>query len=144
VAGCAAGRDPRPRSTCAPVGGGEQRIIASAPSGYRLAADVVVDIDLAEDAIRRAGDLLVQRRHQKVVELTEPVCRMSGGQLLAGGDVDWLNPHSRAVDALTLRGLELFVEAAGVTGEHDRAIAAAHQAVAADGLNEWAHRGLWH
>jgi predicted ATPase/DNA-binding SARP family transcriptional activator len=130
------------RSACSPVGGGEQQLIATAPSGYRLADGVEVDLVLAEQALRRSVELLASGRHQAVLDLAEPVSRLSGSQLLPGEDAAWLVPHRGAVDGLALRGLEIVVEAAGALGDHDRAIGAARLALASDPLQERAHRAL--
>lgn len=130
------------RTACAPVGGGDQHLIATAPLGYRRADGVEVDVDLAVGALRNAADLIAQGRHQAAIEISEPVSRLSGSQLLPGEDADWLGSHRRAVDALALRGAELVVSAAGALGDHDRAIGSARRAVAADPLDERAHRAL--
>jgi predicted ATPase/DNA-binding SARP family transcriptional activator len=130
------------RTACAPLGGGEQQLIATAPAGYRLASGVEIDVDIAAEALRQASDLIAQGRHQAVIALAEPVSRMAGSQLLPGEEADWIYPHRRAVDALALRGLELVVAAAGALGEHDRAIAAARRAISSDPLDERAHRAL--
>jgi predicted ATPase/DNA-binding SARP family transcriptional activator len=130
------------RTSCAPLGGGEQQLIATTPGGYRLAPGVEVDVDIAAEALRQAADLIAQGRHQAAIALAEPVSRMAGSQLLPGEDADWIYPHRRAVDALALRALELVVAAAGASGEHDRAIAAARRSVSSEPLDERAHRAL--
>jgi predicted ATPase/DNA-binding SARP family transcriptional activator len=130
------------RSACAGLGGAGQQLIATTPSGYRLADGVGVDTAEADQALRRCAELLAQGRHQAAIELADPVSRMSGNQLLPGEDADWLDPHRRSVDAVALRALDVVVEAAGALGEHDRAITAARRAVTADPLDERAHRAL--
>jgi len=130
------------RAACAPLGGGQQQLIATAPAGYRVASGVEIDVDIAAEALRQASDLIAQGRHQAAVALAEPVSRMAGSQLLPGEDADWIYPHRRAVDGLGLRGLELVVAAAGALGEHDRAIAAARRFVSSGPLDERAHRAL--
>ena len=42
------------RTACAPLGGGEQQLIATAPAGYRLASGVEIDVDIAAEA--RCGE----------------------------------------------------------------------------------------
>ena len=74
----------RLRIACAPLGGGEQQLIATAPAGYRLASGVEIDVDIAANALRQASDLIAQGRHQAVIALAEPVSRMAGSQLLPG------------------------------------------------------------
>ena len=130
------------RAACAPLGGGEQQLIATAPAGYRVASGVEIDVDIAAEALRQASALIAQGRHQAAVALAEPVSRMAGSQLLPGEDADWIYPHRRAVDGLGLRGLELVVAAAGALGEHDQAIAAARRFVSSGPLDERAHRAL--
>ena len=97
---------------------------------------------MAASQLRRTARLLTEGRHRAVIEIAEPLSRLSGGQLLPGEDAAWLNPHRQAIDALALRAMELVVSAAGALGDHDRAIAAARHAVAADQLDERAHRAL--
>jgi predicted ATPase/DNA-binding SARP family transcriptional activator len=130
------------RTACAPVGGGEQHVIATAPSGYRLADGVTVDVEVARDDLGRVAELMAQGRHQAAIALAEPISRLSGSQLLVGEEADWLEPHRRAVDALALRALESVVAAAGALGEHDTAVAAARRGVAVEPLDERAHRAL--
>jgi predicted ATPase/DNA-binding SARP family transcriptional activator len=130
------------RLACAALGGGEQELIATAPSGYQLAVGVEVDIEVAAEDLMAATGLLAQGRHRAAMHLAEPVSRLSGGQLLAGESASWLDRHRGVIDSLALRGLDVTVEAAGALGEHDRAIAAARQAVAVEPLDERAHRAL--
>ena len=130
------------RTVCAPLGGGEQQLIATTPGGYRLAPGVEIDVDIAAEALRQAGDLMAQGRYQAAMALGEPVSRIAASQLLPGEDADWIYPHRRAVGALALRGLEIVVAAAGALGEHDRAIAAARRSISSEPLNERAHRTL--
>jgi predicted ATPase/DNA-binding SARP family transcriptional activator len=130
------------RKACAPLGTGDQQLIATVPGGYRLAPGVASDIDVAAEALRDASELIAQGRHQAAMALAEPVARMAGSQLLPGEDAEWIYPYRPAVDALALQGLELVVAAAGASGEHDRGITAARRAVSSDPLNERAHRAL--
>lgn len=130
------------RTACAAAGGGGQHLIVTAPLGYRLADGVEVDVDVAADRLRRTAVLLTEGRHQAVIETAEPLSRLSGGQLLPDEDAAWLEPHRQAIDALAVRAMELVVSAAGALGDHDRSIAAARRAVAADRLDERAHRAL--
>jgi predicted ATPase/DNA-binding SARP family transcriptional activator len=130
------------RTACAPLGCGDQQLIATVPGAYRLASGVEIDLDIAAEALRQARDLIAQGRHQAAIALAEPASRMAGSQLLPGEDADWVYPHRRAVDALASRGLELVVAAAGALGEHDRAIAAARRSVSSAPLDERAHRAL--
>jgi predicted ATPase/DNA-binding SARP family transcriptional activator len=130
------------RTSFVPLGGGEQQVIATTPGGYRLAPGVEIDVDIAAEALRQAGDLMAHGRYQAAMALGEPVSRIAGSQLLPGEDADWIYPHRRAVGALALRGLEIVVAAAGALGEHDRAIAAARRSISSEPLNERAHRTL--
>jgi predicted ATPase/DNA-binding SARP family transcriptional activator len=130
------------RTVLAPIGGGDQQVIATAPSGYRLAPGVDVDVRLAEQAVRRAGDLLAEGRSAAALELAKPIAVQSGDQVLPGEDAAWLQPHRDAVDAVAARALELVIDAASRLGDHHTAIAAARRAVAASPLDERAHRSL--
>ncbi|MGH8889152.1 MAG: BTAD domain-containing putative transcriptional regulator, partial [Acidothermaceae bacterium] len=130
------------RTACAPINGDGQQLIVTQPAGYALASGVDIDIELASSALRNARELVKQGRHQAALALTKPVSQLSGSQLLPGEDAEWLGPHRRAVDELALRAVDLVVSAAGGIGDHDTAIAAARRAVAADALNERAHRAL--
>jgi predicted ATPase/DNA-binding SARP family transcriptional activator len=130
------------RAACAPAGGADQHLIVTAPLGYRLADGVEVDVDVAADNLRNAAVLISQGRHQAVIGIAEPLSRLSGSQLLPDEDGAWLTPHRQAVDALAQRAMELVVSAAGALGDHDQAIGSARRAVAADRLDERAHRAL--
>ncbi len=90
------------RAACADLGSGQQLIVTE-PSGYRIADGVAIDVDLAADAVRRAGALQAQGRHQAVLELVEPVSALTGSSLLSGEDAHWLDAHRRAIDALAVR-----------------------------------------
>lgn len=50
------------RSACAPAGGGGQRLIATTPSGYRLADGVTVDVSSAARNVRRTAARSRRRR----------------------------------------------------------------------------------
>jgi predicted ATPase/DNA-binding SARP family transcriptional activator len=130
------------RTACAPIGGGDQLVIATAPGGYQLADDVEVDVARAAADVQRAATLLAEGRHQSVVELADPVSRLAGDQLLPGEDADWLDPVRRSVDATALRAVQLVVEAASLLGNHHRAIATARRAVGGYPLDESTHRAL--
>ncbi len=130
------------RSACAPVGGGDQRLIVTAPSGYRLADDAVVDTEHAAAQVRQAAVLLAEGRLRAVVDIARPLSRLSGEQLLPGEDGDWLGPHRRAVDDVALRAARLVVEACGGLGDHQQAVETAQRAVAGHPLDEGTHRSL--
>jgi predicted ATPase/DNA-binding SARP family transcriptional activator len=130
------------RGVLAPIGGGDQQVIATAPSGYQLAPGVDVDVRLAEHDLREAAKLLAQGRHLAALELARPIADYSGDQLLAGEDAGWLEPYRAATDATAARALELVVQAAGQLGDHHTAIAAARRAVKTAPLDERAHRAL--
>ncbi len=130
------------RSACAPAGGGGQRLIATTPSGYRLAEGVTVDVGRAARDVRRATALLAEGRLQAAVELAEPVSWLAGDQLLPGEDGDWLEPHRRAVEATALHAALLVAQACTSLGEHRRAVETARRAVARHPLDESTHRSL--
>ena len=130
------------RGVLDPIGGGDQQVISTAPSGYRLTTGVEVDVRLAEQAVRRAAELLAEGRSAAALELAQPIAEQSGEQLLPGEDAAWLEPHRIAADSVAARALELVIDAASRLGDHHSAIAAARRAVAATPLDERAHRSL--
>jgi predicted ATPase/DNA-binding SARP family transcriptional activator len=130
------------RTVLAPIGGDDQHVVSTAPSGYQLAPGIDVDVRLAEQAIRRAAELLADGRAAAALELVESIADQTGDQLLPGEDVEWLAPHRIAADATAARALELTVDAAGRVGDHHSAIAAARRAVTKTPLDERAHRSL--
>ncbi len=130
------------RTVLSPIDGGDQNVVRTAPSGYQLAPGIDVDVRLAEQAIRRAAELLADGRAAAALELVESVADQTGDQLLPGEDADWLGPHRTAADATAARALELTVDAAGRVGDHHTAIAAARRAVTKTPLDERAHRSL--
>jgi predicted ATPase/DNA-binding SARP family transcriptional activator len=130
------------RTALAAVQADGQRLIATTPSGYRLAPGVSVDIDLAETALAAAAALAGQGRHEAAIAAAEPVMGLSGDQLLPEEDGSWLAPHRARIDALALRALELVAGSAGALGDHHRAVAAGRRAVSAIPLNERSHRIL--
>src|SRR5450432_3762490 len=130
------------RGVLTPIGGGDQRVIATAPSGYRLAPGIDVDVHVAEHDVRAATELLAQGRHQAALDLVRPIADQSSEQLLPDEDAGWLEPYRQSIEATALRALGLVVEAAGRLGDHHTAIAGARRAVAATPLDERAHRTL--
>jgi predicted ATPase/DNA-binding SARP family transcriptional activator len=130
------------RTACGPAGGADQRLIATAPAGYRIADGVVVETRRAEQDVRRAAALLGQGRPQAAIDIAGPVSRLSGEQLLPGEDGAWLEPHRRAVDATALDAVLLVAEASSQLGDHRRAVETARRAVAAHPLDESTHRAL--
>ena len=130
------------RTVLAPIGGGDQHVVSTAPSGYQLARGIEVDVRLAEQAVRRAAELLADGRAAAALELVEPIADQTGDQLLPGEDAEWLGSHRTAADATAARALELAVDAAGRVGDHHTAIAAARRAVNRTPLDERAHRSL--
>ncbi len=130
------------RAVCAPLGGDDQRLIATMPTGYRLAEGVDVDVAKAEDDLVRAAELLDEGRFDAVVELTEPITRLSGDQVLPGEDGEWLEASRRALDATALRARELLIGACSQRGDHYRAIETARRALDRHPLEEGLHRSL--
>ncbi len=130
------------RAALAAVQADGQRLIATTPSGYRLAPGASVDLDLAETALAEAAALAGQGRHEAAMAAAEPVTGLSGEQLLPDEDGSWLAPHRARIDALALRALELVAGSAGALGDHHRAVAAGRRAVSAIPLNERSHRIL--
>jgi predicted ATPase/DNA-binding SARP family transcriptional activator len=130
------------RTALGPVGGGDQRAIATAPSGYRLASGVEVDVRQLIAGARRAAALLAEGRHRAALELAQPAAEARGSQLLPDEDAGWLEPHRNAVDAAAADAWDVVSVAASELGEHAHALDAARRAVAAHSLDERAHRTL--
>ena len=125
-----------------PVGGGGQQIIVTEPGGYRIAPRVEVDLALAEQAIARAVELSLRGRYRAALDLALPVSRLSGAALLPEEDGAWLRPYRDLVDAIARQALDAVADAAGGTGDHLVAVAAARRRVEHDPLDEHAHRCL--
>jgi predicted ATPase/DNA-binding SARP family transcriptional activator len=124
------------------IGAGDEKLIVTTPSGYGLAPGVAVDVRAAADALRRADAMLGDGRRRGALEEVLPVTALDGAQLLPDEDADWVTPHRQALALLRLRAVEIVVAAAGALGEHHLAIEAAQVAVAANPLDERAHRAL--
>jgi predicted ATPase/DNA-binding SARP family transcriptional activator len=121
---------------------GDQPVILTEPGGYRIASGIEVDLFAAEDAVSAAAELNRRGRHRAALDAAGPVTRISGSQLLAGEDHDWLRPHRAIADALARQALEITITAAGSAGDHVVAISAARRAVSSAPLDEYAHRLL--
>jgi predicted ATPase/DNA-binding SARP family transcriptional activator len=130
------------RLALADVGGGEQAVIATVPTGYALASGVGVDVASAAVALERGQTLLDQARHRAAMDEVEALTRFRGDQLLAGEDGDWLATYRQEIDSIALRALEIVVPAAGAVGEHGIAIDLARRSVERNQLDERAHRCL--
>jgi len=130
------------RSALSGIGAGGERVIATVPSGYRLAPQVQVDLRLAAEALRAAAALTDQGRYEAALEAADPVAKLSGERLLAGEDAGWLGAHRQELDAAALRALELVARAAGMVGDHHRATEAGRRAVTASPFDERSHRIL--
>src|SRR4051794_35485125 len=128
------------RSAASTIGLGEQRLIETTASGYALAQGI--DVDVRDESIREAEQLLEQERFAAALQAVEPAAQREGAALLPGEDLDWLVPHREHLDRNRLRALEITAEAAGRTGDEFRAVAAARTAVAVAPLDERAHRSL--
>jgi predicted ATPase/DNA-binding SARP family transcriptional activator len=121
---------------------GDQLMILTEPGGYRIAPGVEVDLLAAEQAVGAAAELNRLGRHRAALDVAGPIARISGSQLLAGEDHDWLRPHRAMADALARQALEIQVVAAGRAGDHVVAVSAARRAVSSAPLDEYAHRLL--
>ncbi len=121
---------------------GGQRLIETAPSGYALAGDVLVDVRTARGNIRRAERLLAEGRFAAALDEVGGATTVAGAALLPSEDLAWLAAHRQALDETRLRALEVEVEAAGRLGDDYRAVTAAREAVALAPVDERAHRAL--
>jgi predicted ATPase/DNA-binding SARP family transcriptional activator len=131
------------RAALEPVGAGGQRLILTTPSGYRLAHDASVDLDLMEESLAESAAMAAAGRHETAIAMAEPLTGLDGDSLLPGEDGSWLVSHRARADALALRALELVAGSAGALGDHHRAVAAGRGAVSTSPLNERAHRVLF-
>ncbi len=131
------------RAALEPVDAGGQRLIVTTPSGYRLAHDASVDLDLMEESLAESGAMAAAGRHETAIAIAEPLTILDGDSLLPGEDGSWLVAHRARADTLALRALELVAGSAGALGDHHRAVAAGRGAVRASPLNERAHRALF-
>lgn len=129
------------RAALARIGLGEQLLVTTGPNGYGLVQHRT-DVQDAERDTDHAERALADQRPAEAVRLIEAVGRWRGEDLLPGEDDDWLRPHRAALDALRARGLELTAVAAGLLGDHHRAVAAARTLVADDPVAEPGHRLL--
>jgi predicted ATPase/DNA-binding SARP family transcriptional activator len=130
------------RSALEPAGADGRSLILTTPAGYALADDTTVDVTLAAESIKRAQQLIESGSRGAAIELLAPIAARRGEQLLPEEDSDWVAEHRAAVDAAALWATELLVEAAGLTGDGQRAVNAARNAVAAYPLDERSHRAL--
>ncbi|WP_170119779.1 AfsR/SARP family transcriptional regulator [Branchiibius hedensis] len=106
------------RTALAPVGGDGERVVATVPSGYCLAPGVTVDVTEAEAAVRRAEDLIAQRRFTAARDCAAPVAAVRGTALLPEEDAPWLSPYRVALDDLAVRALQVLAQAATALGDH--------------------------
>jgi DNA-binding SARP family transcriptional activator/predicted ATPase len=130
------------RAALSAVGAGGQLVITTTPAGYALAAGVWVDVRAVTATLHAATELAAHGRHQAILDTVTPLAVVAGDQLLPGEDAAWLGPHRRELDDAALRALEMIAAAAGALGDHHRGAAAARRAVAAQPLDERAHRAL--
>jgi predicted ATPase/DNA-binding SARP family transcriptional activator len=130
------------RTAVSVLGLGEQRLIATTPSGYALASDVEIEVRSVATIVRGAERLLDNERFAAALADVEPATRLDGAALLPGEDLDWLAPHRQGLDEVRLRALQIAVDAAGRMGDHHRAVSAARRAVTVAPLDERAHRAL--
>jgi predicted ATPase/DNA-binding SARP family transcriptional activator len=130
------------RTALAPAGADGSSLILTTPAGYALAHGTTVDVGLAAESIRKAQELVESGSRGAAIELLDPIARRRGDQLLPEEDSDWVAEHRAAVDAAALWATELLVVAAGLSGDGQRAVAAARSAVSAYPLDERSHRAL--
>ncbi|MEO6821065.1 MAG: BTAD domain-containing putative transcriptional regulator [Candidatus Nanopelagicales bacterium] len=124
------------------IGGGEQHVIVTESRGYRLATDVAVDVRRAHGTVQDAAELNRRGRYRAAIDLAAAIARISGDQVLAGEEADWLGPHRTDVDALARQALEIVTTAASSLGEHQLAVTTARRVVASSPLDEHAHQML--
>jgi LuxR family maltose regulon positive regulatory protein len=122
---------------------------ASALQGRRevmlvLPADATIDLELAEEAMRRAEVALGAGDARLAFEQAQGSCELLAGEFLPGHDAPWVDQQRREVEELRLRALEC-VAGAGLAlagGQLATAEAAARELMDAAPLRERGYRLL--
>lgn len=130
------------RTAATPAGLGDQRLVATVPTGYVLAPGVTTDVAAAREAVREATRLLGEGRWRAAADAAASAGTLDGSALLVGEDLDWLAPHREAATRTRMRALDVRSTAAASLGEHAVAVEHARTAVRLRPLDEPAHRGL--
>jgi DNA-binding SARP family transcriptional activator len=121
-------------------------VIHGGRSGYRLVTGPVVGIDLDEAAglvAEAEARLASGQAALAVVAADAALVRLGSGSVLEDEpEADWGGEAGREAERLLRRARAAAWGAASMVGDHERALAAAADAVAADPLDEQAHRAV--
>ncbi|MGI8878978.1 MAG: ATP-binding protein [Jatrophihabitans sp.] len=127
------------RTAGAAVGLGGQALVVTTGNGYRLAADVEVDLRVDAAALHTAEHLLAEERYA-AAEQAAALIDTSQSEILPGVDADWLAAPRAAHEQRLVRALLLRAQVAGRNGRPGEGIEPARLAVDRAPLNEQAHR----
>jgi len=130
------------RGAIAPLGASDHALVATTPSGYALGADVNVDVREAGTALESALQQIAESRPDAAIPLLLPAAELGIEQFLASEELDWVETERRALTDLRRSARSALVTAAGLTGDHRRAVRAARELVEDDPTDESAHRSL--
>jgi DNA-binding SARP family transcriptional activator len=118
-------------------------LLRTANGCSRLDLPHALDVDI--ERVRRASigveASLREGRYDDAMSQAE-VIRVPSGEFLPGEDASWIDAERSGLRRLRMRALEIISEAARVRGDFGRSAVAAEDVIAADSLNETAHRLL--
>ena len=121
---------------------GDDDVIQTVPTGYRLASRIEVDARDGAKTLHRATDLASHGRPAAALELAGALADAAGDHLLPGESAAWLDPHRAEVDRVALGAAEVAAAAAAELADHRRAAAVAAAAVERFPMDERVHRLL--
>ena len=132
----------RVRSRLASIGGGDDHVVVTTATGYRLAPGCTLDVHAALADVANAAQALADGDPDRVFELGSTAADRLAQPLLADVDAAWVAGYRARVDAARVRSLQVAAAAARDTGHPDRAVDLAGRAVADNPLDEESHRQL--
>ena len=126
------------------IGGGGAAVIATTPTGYRLAPACAVDVYRALGDADAADEALTAGEPDLAVELATAALARAGPVLLPDVDADWLTGYRTRLSWARTRSLQVAAAASREIGRAAQSVDLATQAVLADPLVEESHRQLIH
>ena len=132
----------RVRSRLASIGGGDDHVVVTTATGYRLAPACTLDVHAVLADVANAGQALADGDPDRAFELGSTAADRLAQPLLADVDAAWVAGYRARVDAARVRSLQVAAAAARDTGHPDRAVDLAGRAVADNPLDEESHRQL--
>jgi predicted ATPase len=130
------------RTAVAELSVDDQRLVATAPSGYALGSAVDVDVREASASYEAALGQLADSRPDAALPLLLPAAELATDQFLPTEDLEWVETERRSMSELRRSARETLVTAAGLTGDNRRAVRTARELVEDDPTDESAHRTL--